>query len=57
MGDVLKIIEDRRYTFSTFPVVNESGLLSGLLSGSVVKPRYADRRVAEAAIPRQGSYH
>ena len=52
VGDVLEIIEDRRYTFSTFPVVNESGLLSGLLSGSVVKPRYADRRVAEAAIPR-----
>ncbi len=52
VGDVLEIIEDRRYTFSTFPVVDGNGRLSGLLSGSVVKPRYADRRVSEAAIPR-----
>ena len=48
VGDVLEIIEDRRYTFSTFPVVDGNGRLSGLLSGSVVKPRYADRRLAEA---------
>jgi len=53
VGDVLEIIDDRRYTFSTFPVVESTGKLAGLLSGSVVKPRYADRRVCDAAIPRE----
>jgi len=52
VGDVLEIIEQHRYTFSTFPVVDEAGRLQGLLSGSVVKPRYAERLVADAAIPR-----
>ena len=52
VGDVLGIIEERNYTFSTFPVVDEKGRLAGLLSGSVVKPRYADRLVSNAAIPR-----
>ena len=53
VGDVLEIIESRRYAFSTFPVVDGAGKLVGLLSGSVVKPRYADRRVSDAAIPRE----
>jgi len=53
VGDVLQIIEDRRYSFSAFPVVEDTGKLAGLLSGSVVKPRYADRRVSDAAIPRE----
>ena len=53
VGDVLEIIENRRYTFSAFPVVDGTGKLAGLLSGSVVKPRYADRRVSDAAIPRE----
>ena len=54
VGDVLELIEEQRYTFSTFPVVDGAGNLTGLLSGSVVKPRYADRRVGDAAIPRSG---
>jgi|TARA_B100001971_G_C18263544_1_gene589428 IMP dehydrogenase len=53
VGDVLEIIEDRRYAFSAFPVVDDIGKLAGLLSGSVVKPRYAGRRVSDAAIPRE----
>ncbi|HIL24054.1 MAG TPA: CBS domain-containing protein, partial [Verrucomicrobia bacterium] len=53
VGDVLELIEERSYTFSTFPVVDDAGNLTGLLSGSVVKPRYADRRVGDAAIPRE----
>ena len=52
IGDVLEMIEKRRFAFSTFPVVDETGRLLGLLSGSVVKPRYAKRRVAEALTPR-----
>jgi IMP dehydrogenase len=52
IGDVLKIIEERKFSFSTFPVVDATGKLLGLLSGHVVKPRYAKRKVAEALTPR-----
>ena len=50
--DVLEMMEKRRFSFSTFPVVDASGRLIGLLSGHVVKPRYAKRTVAEALTPR-----
>ncbi len=53
VGDVLKLMEDDKHAFSTFPVVNARGKLAGLLPGSVIKPRYATRRVAEVAIPRK----
>jgi IMP dehydrogenase len=52
VGDVVKMVEERKFTFSTFPVVNEKGVLVGLLSGHIVKPRYAKRKVAEAMTPR-----
>ncbi len=52
IGDVLKIIEERKFAFGTFPVVDEQGKLVGLLSGHVVKPRYAKRKVADALTPR-----
>jgi IMP dehydrogenase len=52
IADVLKLIEERKFGFSTFPVVDEKGKLVGLLSGHVVKPRYAKRKVAEAMTPR-----
>ena len=52
IGDVLKMIEERKFSFSTFPVVDAKGKLVGLLSGHVVKPRYAKRKVAEALTPR-----
>jgi IMP dehydrogenase len=52
IGDVLKMIEDRKFAFGTFPVVDEKGRLVGLLSGHVVKPRYAKRKVADALTPR-----
>jgi IMP dehydrogenase len=51
IGDVLKMIEERKFAFGTFPVVDE-GRLVGLLSGHVVKPRYAKRKVADALTPR-----
>src|SRR2546423_7580968 len=52
IGDVLNLIEKKRFGFSTFPVVNGDGRLLGLLSGHVVKPRYAKRKVADALTPR-----
>jgi IMP dehydrogenase len=52
IGDVLELIEKRRFSFSTFPVVDAQGKLVGLLSGHVVKQRYAKRKVAEALTPR-----
>src|SRR5580765_3759526 len=32
VGDVLKLIDERRFAFSTFPVVDGEGKLAGLLS-------------------------
>jgi IMP dehydrogenase len=52
IGDVLTLIEQRKFGFSTFPVVNGKGKLVGLLPGHVVKPRYAKRKIAEALQPR-----
>jgi IMP dehydrogenase len=52
IGDVLAMIEARRFAFSTFPVVDDAGLLAGLLSGNVVKERYKANRVAEVMTPR-----
>lgn len=52
IGDVLAMIEQRKFSFSTFPVVDESGKLVGLLSGNVVKERYKTKKVAEVMTPR-----
>jgi len=52
VGQVLEMIEQRKFTFSTFPVVDEKGRLAGLLPGQVVKPRYAVRKVQEVLTPR-----
>jgi IMP dehydrogenase len=53
VGDVVKMVEERKFGFSTFPVVDEKGKLVGLLSGHVVKPRYAKRKIVEAMTPRE----
>ncbi len=53
IGDVLKLIEQKKFGFSTFPVVDEKGRLVGLLSGHVVKPRYAAKKVSDALTPRE----
>ncbi len=52
IGDVLAVIEQKKFGFSTFPVVDEKGKLVGLLPGHVVKPRYARRKISEALTPR-----
>jgi IMP dehydrogenase len=53
IGDVLAMVEKKRFAFSTFPVVGEGGKLLGLLPGHVIKQRYATRQVAEALTPRE----
>jgi len=52
IGEVLEMIEERKFAFSTFPVVDGTGTLVGLLSSHVVKPRYAKRKIAESLTPR-----
>ena len=52
IGEVLHMVETRKFQFRTFPVVDAAGKLLGLLSGHVVKPRYAKRKVSEALTPR-----
>lgn len=53
IGDVLERIENKKFGFSTFPVVDERGKLVGLLSSHVVKPRYAKKKISEALTPRK----
>jgi IMP dehydrogenase len=53
IGDVLSLIEERHFSFSTFPIVDDRGRLLGLLPGHVVRPRYAARKVSEAMMPRE----
>ncbi len=53
IGEVIERIEEKRFSFSTFPVVDADNRLIGLLPGHVVKHRYANRKVAEAMTPRQ----
>ena len=52
IGDVLAMIEAKRFAFSTFPVVDTGGKLAGMLSGNVVKERYKAKKVAEVMTPR-----
>lgn len=52
IGEILEMIEERRFGFSTFPVVDEKGTLLGLLPGHVVRARYASRQVGAAMMPR-----
>jgi IMP dehydrogenase len=52
VGEVLLMIEAKRFAFSTFPVVDEQGCLAGLLSGNVLKERYRSKKVAEVMTPR-----
>ncbi|MEX2045421.1 MAG: IMP dehydrogenase, partial [Opitutus sp.] len=52
IGDLLAMIDAKRFAFSTFPVVDATGRLAGLLSGNVVKERYRTKKVAEVMTPR-----
>jgi len=52
IGDVLDMIEQRKFKFRTFPVVDPQGKLVGLLPSTVVRQRYASKMVNDAMIPR-----
>jgi IMP dehydrogenase len=52
IGEILEMLEERGFKFRTFPVVDEHGILTGLLSSTVVRPRYAAKTVREAMMPR-----
>jgi IMP dehydrogenase len=52
IGAVLALIEEKKFSFSTFPVVDAAGRLLGLLPGHCVRPRFASRLVSEAMLPR-----
>lgn len=52
IGEVLEMVEARHFAFSTFPVVDGTGRLAGLLSGNVLKERYRAKKVAEVMTPR-----
>ncbi len=52
VGDVLVLIEQRRFEFRTFPVLDRGGKLIGLLPGSTVRERYKAKQVSEAMVPR-----
>lgn len=54
--DVLEMIHQSGYQFSTFPVVDESGVLLGLLPSRMVKERYAPMKVSEVMTPREKVY-
>lgn len=56
IGEIIDLIAQRGYGFSTFPVVDDANKLLGLLPGRVVKSRYANRLVAEAMSPRDQVY-
>ncbi|XHR27859.1 MAG: IMP dehydrogenase [Chthoniobacteraceae bacterium] len=53
IGEVIERIEEKNFSFSTFPVVDEQNHLIGLLPGHVIKQRYASKTVADAMTPRE----
>jgi len=53
IGDILRLIEEKGFSFRTFPVVDEKGVLVGLLGSSVVRHRYMSKTVGQAMTPRE----
>ena len=52
IGDVLGLIDQRRFDFRTFPVVDD-GRLVGLLPGNLVRERYKARKISDVMTPRK----
>jgi IMP dehydrogenase len=55
IGELLEYLEQKEFTFRTFPVVDKDGRLLGLLPGQVVRARHASKRVIEVMTPRAQS--
>ncbi|MDR2862708.1 MAG: IMP dehydrogenase [Puniceicoccales bacterium] len=53
IADILHLIDVQDYKFTSFPVVDKSRKLLGLLRGSVVKERHKHLAVAAAMTPRK----
>ena len=53
VGDVLAMIDQKRFDFRTFPVADAQGKLVGLLAGNLVKERYKAKKVADVMTPRR----
>lgn len=53
IGDVLAMIAERNFKFTTFPVVDEKNRFLGLLRGRIVRERYRSKRVGDAMVPRE----
>mgnify|MGYP001147857915 CR=1 FL=1 len=51
IADVLEMVEAKDYKFRTFPVVDSTNKLVGLLRGRIVKERYRGVKVVEAMTP------
>ncbi len=56
IGDVICMIDEKRYNFRTFPVVDQDKKLLGLLAGRVIKERYKNIKVSDAMIARNKVY-
>ncbi|MEM9226697.1 MAG: IMP dehydrogenase, partial [Verrucomicrobiota bacterium] len=56
IAEVLEMMAQREFKFSTFPVVDGQGKLLGLLPGRTVKQRYSERKVIEAMQPREAVF-
>lgn len=52
IGDVINMVDEKKFRFRTFPVVDANGKLIGLLSGNVVKDRYASMKICDAMTKR-----
>ncbi|MDR0902817.1 MAG: IMP dehydrogenase [Opitutaceae bacterium] len=52
IGDLLARVEQKKYAFSTFPVIDSDGKLTGLVSGNVLKERYKTKKIADVMTPR-----
>lgn len=56
IGEVIELIDEKKFQFRTFPIVGEKGNLLGLLPGRVVKQRYATHNVTEGMLSRDEVY-
>lgn len=53
IGEIYELVQDKRYPFNTFPVIDNANRLLGLLPGHALKIRYASKPVKEVMIPRE----